>query len=264
MASVAVDVSGIFLINSFLEGEGGCSVKEKLCGNGDSILMGKCWLSNNLWGAQTGSGSQCVWNTSIRGSNIAWGTSWNWSGRADSIKSYVSMVLGWHWGWKLPDTGLPVQLSANRNIHTSWEFNLDQLTPGGMNVSYDIWLSTNARLGNANPSDEIMIWLYKSGDINPIGSKKTITTIGGDSWELWEGSHPTSGWSVHSFVRTENINSQILNLKNFFTYLISHGLSSSSYLISIEAGTEIFTGAGRLDTTSYSVDIGETTPTVQP
>ncbi len=72
----------------------------QVCNNGDSITMGKYWLNSNLWGASSGSGSQCLSNTSINGSTIAWNTSWNWTGQANSVKSYDSSVLGWHWGWK--------------------------------------------------------------------------------------------------------------------------------------------------------------------
>lgn len=230
-------------------------MKKQVCNNGDSIVMGKYWLNSNLWGANTGSGSQCLWETSSSASAIAWGTSWNWSGQADSVKSYNCAVLGWHWGWKLSQTGLPLRLSDNRNVYTSWNFDLRQTTPGGINVSYDLWLSPDPQLGNAHASHEIMIWLHKEGDISPLGSKQVTTTIGGVEWDLWEGPHPEAGWLVHSFVRTTNTGSQSLNLADFYHYLIPRGLSASEYLLSIEAGTEVFTGEGRLDTTSYSVEI---------
>jgi len=234
-------------------------MKEQVCNDGESITMGRYWLNSNLWGAHTGSGSQCLWSTSSNGSNIAWGTSWNWTGQADAVKSYNCAVLGWHWGWKLPDTGLPIQLSANQSVQTSWTFNLNQTTPGGINVAYDIWLSTDPHLGNANATNEVMIWLYNSGGISPVDSKQTTTTIGGIDWDLWEGS---VGWTVHSFVRATNTNSQSLNLTDFFDYLVSRGLSRSKYLLSVEAGTEVFTGAGKLETTAYAVDIEGTTTTL--
>lgn len=234
----------------------------QVCNNGDSITMGKYWLNSNLWGASTGSGSQCISDTSINGSTIAWSTTWNWTGQANSVKSYDSSVLGWHWGWKNSNTGLPIQLSSNQSVSTSWSFNLSQTTPGGQNVSYDAWISPNANLGNANPSDEVMVWLYNTGGISPVGSKQTTVTIDGTSWDLWEG---TTSWQVHSFVRTSNTTSQSLNLMDFFNYLsTARGLSSSKYLISVESGTEVFTGAGRLDTTAYSTNIGGTNPTPTP
>lgn len=240
----------------------------QVCNNGDSITMGKYWLNSNLWGASSGTGSQCISSTSQNGDTIAWSTNWNWSGSSNSVKSYDSSVLGWHWGWKLSNTGLPVQLSANTNVNTSWSFNLNQTTAGGQDVAYDIWISTDPNLGNANPTDEVMIWLDHTGSIQPVGSQQTTTSIDGASWNLWEGN--ASGWTVHSFVRTATTTSASLNLSDFFNYLItSRGLSSSKYLLSVESGTEVFTGAGTLNTTAYSVTIGggsnpTPTPTTAP
>ncbi len=236
----------------------------QVCNNGDTITQGSYWLSNNLWGASSGSGSQCISNTSMSGNTIAWSTNWSWSGSANSVKSYDSAVLGWHWGWKLANTGLPIQLSANTSVNTSWNYNLNQTTQGGQDVAYDIWLSTDPNLGNANPTDEVMVWLDHTGSIQPVGSQQTTASIGGTSWNLWEGG--VSGWQVHSFVRTSTTTSSSLNLADFFNYLItSRGLSSSKYLMSVEAGTEVFTGAGTLNTTAYSVSIGGgSTPTPTP
>jgi hypothetical protein len=228
--------------------------------NGESLTLGKYWLNSNLWGAETGSGSQCLWETSQSSETIAWGTRWDWSDPVDTVKSYNCAVLGWHWGWKLSDTGLPLQLCEHRSVHTSWDFHLQETAPGGLNVSYDLWLSADPHLGNANVDHEIMIWLYQSGDIHPIGTKQATVTLAGTSWELWEGSLPQCGWPVHSFVRTANTTSQALNLSEFFDSLVERGLSRSTYLISVEAGVEVFTGAGRLDTTAYAVDIGEASP----
>lgn len=226
----------------------------QVCNNGGSITMGKYWLNSNLWGASSGSGSQCISSTSTNGSTIAWSTTWNWTGQANAVKSYDSSVLGWHWGWKIANTGLPIQLASKTPVQTSWSFNLTQTTSGGNDVSYDTWISPNPNLGNASASDEVMVWLSHGGGISPVGSKVATVTIDGTSWDLWEGS---AGWQVHSFVRTSNTSSQSLNLMDFYNYLVSsRGLSSSKYLLSVESGTEVFTGAGTLNTTSYSTTIG--------
>jgi Glycosyl hydrolase family 12 len=238
----------------------------QVCSNGQTIAQNPYWLSNNLWGASTGSGSQCISNTSQNGSTIAWSTSWNWTGQANSVKSYDSSVLGWHWGWMFSNTGLPIQLSSNQSVQTSWSFNLNQTTAGGIDVSYDTWISPNASLGNANPSDEVMVWLYHGGGIQPAGSSQTTVNIDGMSWTLWEGS---GSWQIHSFVLNSNATSASLNLMDFYQYLIQSGrLSSSKYLLSVEQGTEVFTGAGTLNTTAYSTTIGGSvsnpTPTPTP
>ncbi|GCE50334.1 cellulose binding domain-containing protein [Thermosporothrix hazakensis] len=216
--------------------------------------LGKYWLNNNLWGSNTGSGTQCTWDTSISGSTLAWGTRWNWTGEQNSVKSYASAVLGWHWGWKNPNTGLPVQVSQNTSVASNWSFTLTGNSDNRMNVSYDLWFHPTANPGNVNPSDELMVWLYKSGSIQPVGSRQATVTIAGTTWELWRGN---AGWNVFSFVRTSSVTSASLDLRDFINDLVTRGwMDPSKYLISVEAGTEIFTGSGQLDTTAYSVEVG--------
>jgi hypothetical protein len=221
-----------------------------------SVTQGKYWVNNNLWGQKSGSGWQCIWDTYTSGSTIGWGTSWSWSAeKRASVKSYASTVLGWHWGWKLANTGLPVQLSANRNVNTAWDFNVTER--GGtntMNIAYDLWLHTisNPTWSN-NPSDEVMIWLYRSGGAGPLGTYQTTVTIAGTSWDLYQGN---IGWNVFSFVRKSNTTSADLNLRDFLNYLVAHkGMSNAKYLTGIQAGAEVFHGAGQLDTRSYYTNI---------
>lgn len=229
---------------------------KRICKNGDSLIQGKYHLYNNLWGADTGSGAQCLWGASSNnGSHIGWGTHWSWTGANNSIKSFAAVVLGWHWGWRIANTGLPIQLSSIQSARTSWSFNLTQKTPGEINVTYDIWLGKKAKHNDENPTGEIMIWLYHSDNIHPIGSKQAREVIADTIWDLWQGPHPVSGWPVYSFVRKVNTNSDSLDLMDFFNYLFFHGLLKSDYLLSIEAGPEVINGTGRLDTTFYSVDI---------
>ena len=225
----------------------------QVCNNMDSINnLGPYWINNNLWGAGSGSGSQCSWNNSISGSTLSWGTSWNWSGQANAVKSFASVVLGWHWGYKQSGTGLPVQLSSNTNVTTSWNFSVSGSS--SQDVSYDIWADPNPNLGSTQASNEIMVWLYKNGGIQPVGSPVGDVSIDGTTWTLWYGN---IGWNVYSFVRDANTTSASLNLNDFFQNLIAnHGLSAANYLLGVEAGTEIFTGSGELDVSSYSTVVG--------
>ena len=102
-----------------------------------------------------------------------------------------------------------------------------------------------------------MIWLSRSRDIRPIGTEQATISLAGSTWELWEGSLPANGWPVHSFVRATNTTEQTLNLTEFLEVLIARGMRKTTSLLSVEAGVEVFTGAGRVDTTAYSVEIGE-------
>ena len=212
--------------------------------------LGRYWINNNQWGASGSSGTQSIWSTCSSGNTIGWGTEWNWSGSAGQVKSYASSVLGWHWGWKASNTGLPVQLSANKNITCGWTY---RVQPGQtINVSYDLFAHTKSNPNSEeDPSDEIMIWLYRSGGAAPIGGKVASVNIAGTAWDLHQGSN--GRWQVHSFVRSSNADTgATLNLMDFLGDLTANrGLSKSKYLTSIQSGTEVFLGSGRLDTDQY-------------
>jgi hypothetical protein len=159
----------------------------------------------------------------------------------------------WHWGWRNSNTGLPVQISANRSVNTGWNFGV-QHSGGAMNVAYDLWLHTFPDpTWEHNPSDEIMVWLYRSGGAGPVGTYQATVNIGGTSWDLYRGN---IGWNVFSFLRTSNTTSSTLDLRDFLNHLVSRGwVSNSKYLTSVQAGAEIFIGDGQVDTHSYYANV---------
>jgi hypothetical protein len=62
---------------------------------------------------------------------------------------------------------------------------------------------------------------------------------------------------VYSFVRRTNTTKSTLDLDAFTQALVRRKLlTNDKYISGIESGTEVFKGSGRLDTTSYSVNIG--------
>jgi hypothetical protein len=130
-----------------------------------------------------------------------------------------------------------------------------------MNVAYDLWLHTQSNPDSSStPTDEIMIWPYRSGGAGPAGTYQTTVNIGGANWDLYRGwinAGNGNGWNVFSFVRTSNTTSVSLNLRDFVNDLVYNRqwLSNSKYLTSIQAGTEVFIGSGQLDTNSYWVDV---------
>jgi len=217
-----------------------------------AIDVGKYWINNNLWGQSSGSGWQAIWDTYLSGSTMGWGTNWSWTGQSNQVKSYSSVVLGWHWGWRRSGTGLPVQISANRNVNTGWNYSVSQ--SGTMNVAYDCWLHTISNPSyNNNPSDEVMIWLYRAGGAGPLGTYQATVNLAGTSWDLYRGN---IGWNVFSFIRRTNATNQTLNIGDFLNHLVSRGwVSNSKYLTSVEAGTEVFIGNGRVDTNSYYCNV---------
>ena len=146
------------------------------------------------------------------------------------------------------------QLSGITSIPTTWSW-----TYTGSNivadVSYDCFTSSSA--GGSNEY-EIMVWLAALGGAGPIsstGSPVATPTIGGSSWKLFSG--PNGATTVFSFVADTQVADFNGDLMDFFNYLTTNeGLSSSQYLLSVQAGTEPFTGSNAvLDTTSFTASV---------
>ncbi len=224
------------------------------------------YIFNNGWSTSsttlTTAGTQesvSVYDTCTPGT-ISWETDYNWSGANNTVKAYPSAILGWQStkGWLVSQTMLPKTISSIASAQCSWTYTV---TGGAsQDVAFDIWVhnttcSTSAITSSTAPSDEIMIWLYSSGGVQPAGStKQSNLSISGATWTLWEG--PVSSWTVHSFVRSGNATS-VQNL-DILAFLKQANLStslSSRCLSSIEAGTEIFQGSGTVKTNSYTCTV---------
>jgi hypothetical protein len=148
-------------------------------------------------------------------------------------------------------TGLPIQLSSNQAVSCGWSFTPRNVT-GTMNVAYDLWVHGVSNPGSSSsPTDEIMIWLYRTGGAGPIGAPVgTPVTIAGTTWQLHQGANGST--NVHSFIRTSNATTAVLNMMDFVRNLTSRGsIPSSRYLSSVQAGTEVFIGTGAIDTHGF-------------
>lgn len=229
---------------------------KKLCNNGDFLVLDKAYLHNNLWGEKKGIGTQCSWVESFdkKKNNILWKTNWNWSANESLIKSYASIVYGWHWGWKVNNVELPMKIEEIKEIKTSWEFDIEEKNQGNVNITYDIWFS-NRIITEENPDGELMIWLYKNGEVPPIGQIKREIEIFETKWELWEGLHPEHNWPVFSFIRKENIEKVNFDISFFIDELKKDKCFNFMYLLSIQSGIEVLSGSGNLETREYTIEI---------
>jgi len=236
---------------------GGTTAQAATCSTAFCTLdmNARIWINNNTWGSDS---SPAGWSESVttQGSN-SFRVDFNWptGPNNNNVKAYPSAVLGWHWGWHFPTgTGLPTQLGANQNVSTSYSYSASFGSGGTANVAYDIWLHTQSNPQLENPSDEVMIWVNRTGGAGPIGGTIATPTIGGTTWELHRGN---IGWEVWSFVRTTNSGSGSLNIKDFTDYLRNTwGLSASKYLTSVEFGSEIFHGTGNVNVGTYTCTVG--------
>ncbi|KAJ5085970.1 hypothetical protein N7532_010741 [Penicillium argentinense] len=215
--------------------------RSDFCDQWGSIQTGSYILYNNLWGqSYDTSGTQCTGVDSLSGSNIAWHSSWSWSGSSSQVKSFANVALQF----------TAKQLSAVSSIKSAFKWS-SSTTDVVADVAYDMFLSSTA---DGDNEYEIMVWLAALGGAGPIsstGSAIATTTINGVSWNLYEGKN--GDMTVYSFVASSTVNSFSGDMLEFFTYLENNqGLSKSLYLVDVQAGTEPFTGTAKLTVSSYS------------
>lgn len=83
-----------------------------VCGQWDSVATGSYTVYQDLWGEDSGTGSQCSTVDGLSGSDLSWSTSWSWSGGSSDVKSYANAV-----------TDITVaQLSSISSIPTTWDW----------------------------------------------------------------------------------------------------------------------------------------------
>lgn len=233
-------------------------------GNGDTLTLTdqtKYFMLNNMWGKGTITNyQQSIFGDGPKTTNFGW--KWNWpSGVNNDVKSYPEVKVN----SDSQPSKLPTQISANKNIWMEWNFNLKGFDntgspTGRFDCAWDIWL--NPTSGEKVYHDyEIMIWPYANGGATPLGSKiASAVSLGGSTWDVYSGTVNSTvradSWTCITFKRTTNTTSINFNLKTFFDWLRNNGkITSSAWLHSIEAGTEVVDGVGRLNTTFYKSDV---------
>ncbi|KIY65324.1 glycoside hydrolase family 12 protein [Cylindrobasidium torrendii FP15055 ss-10] len=222
---------------------------QTLTGQFECASGGDYNLCQNLWGSDSGTGSQSSTLISAEGDTISWSTNWTWADGPNSVKSYANVES---------TTAKGVQLSEITTAPTTWIWEHETQSDGiRADVAYDIWTGVGpvGTPASANSSYEFMIWLAKLGDIQPIGSTVASNVeVGGLTWEVWRG--PNTNWEVISFFTTDLIQDFEVDLKEFFDYLVAEqDVDPAQYLQSIQAGTEPFTGSANLVTSKYSVSV---------
>lgn len=221
------------------------------CGQYASQSSAPYTLNTNGWGWSSGTGSQCSEINSVSGNTIAWDTTWSWSGTPTQVKSYTNVQSGF----------TQKQLSAYTSIPTTWNWNYTG-TGLSCNVAYDTFVGTSPSGSN---TFEVMVWLGLFGGVSPLSANGypftpiASPTIGNTQFDLAYGLN--GNVKVYSFVAHSHAATSFSgNLLSFYQYLEqnygSNGFSSSLYLQSIQAGSEVFDGSNaKLTTKAYSISV---------
>jgi chitodextrinase len=212
---------------------------------GSTTIQGRYVVQNNRWGT---SAQQCI-NVTSTGFSITTQQGSNPTNGAPV--SYPSVFFGCHYTNCSPGTNLPRQLSQIGSVTSSIGY---QFVSGAIyNASYDIWLDPTPRTDGVNQM-EIMIWFNRQGPIQPIGSAVGNTTIGGRSWQVWQGSNGSN--NVVSYVAPSAISSWSFSVLDFINDVRARGaITNSWYLTSIQAGFEPWQGGVGLGVNNFAATV---------
>ena len=208
-------------------------------------------VSNNIW--NDANGSQCIQVNDANG-NFSVVSSTHNKPTNGAPASYTFINKGCHWGACTNNTksGMPKQVSALLNAASSWS--TTQPTSGVYNVVYDLWFNKTSATSGQPDGAELMIWLAYVGNIQPVGSLiASGVSIAGATWNVWGGSNGVN--NVISYVRASNAKYVCnLNLKAFTSDAVSRSyVQTSWYLISVEAGFEIWQNGTGLSSNAFSI-----------
>lgn len=210
------------------------------------------YANNNTWGYSIngwGGGVQSVTADPANTSSTYWRTDFNWWNNSNvqwdqyHIKAFPSCVLGWQWGFLRPNTGLPIQLSANRNVNVTWSFDSSHVPNWAKwDAVYDMWLDPSSS-PSGQPSDEVMIFVNYTDGVPPSSGYIETVTLGGSSWDVYRSQ---GSWQVISFVARNRSNYANFNIRDFLNYTSATKgwISSSKNLLSVQTGFEIWYGQG--------------------
>jgi hypothetical protein len=151
-------------------------------------------------------------------------------------------------------SGFPIQVSVLPAVTSNWT--TTQPAAGEYDVAYDIWFNSTPTTSGQPDRAELMIWIAEAGGPTPAGSVVGAVTIGGATWNVWEGPMPT--WTYIAYVLTPPVTAvSNLDIRAFVNDAVARGfIDPASYLIDVEAGFEIWQGGQGLATNDFSVTVG--------
>jgi len=210
---------------------------------GSTTIQNKYTVMNNRWGSAA---EQCI-NVTATGFRIV---SQKGSTSGGAPLSYPAIYVGCHYNGCSPSTTLPRQLSQIGSAPSSISYSY---VGGTLDASYDIWMDPTPKTTGVNQM-ELMIWFNRQGGVNPVGGPVGNTTVGGRTWQVWQGNN--GGNDVVSYVAPSAIPSWSFDVMDFVRDVDNRTrVDSSWYLTSIQAGFEPWQGGEGLAVNSFSADV---------
>lgn len=212
---------------------------------GTTTVAGRYVVMNNRWGT---SAEQCI---NVTGTGFSIASQQGTGNTSGAPVSYPAIYYGCHYTNCSPGTNLPIQVSAISSATSNISYRY--VSGATYDAAYDIWLDPSPRKDGVN-AQEIMIWFNRQGSIQPIGSVVGTATIGGRSWQVWQGNNGSN--AVVSYVAPSAISSWSFSVLDFINDVKNRGaITSSWYLTSIQAGFEPWIGGAGLAVTDFAAAV---------
>ena len=159
---------------------------------------------------------------------------------------------------------LPIAISAIQSAQTHFAHNASNQDA---NATYDVWFAAQpptAEYGTATGAF-LMVWTYKPGNRNAIGTMARAANVGGQQWQVFVG--PRGGGQgatgadanapVISYVRQgAALGDYTFDLKDFIDDAVTAGeLNGNFFLTDVFAGFEIWSGGQGLSVSDFTIDV---------
>jgi hypothetical protein len=220
---------------------------EEVCGAFDTVDVnnGEYVVQNNVWGAST---AQCVDVPDANATSFQVTQSDHANATNGAPAAYPSIFEGCHWDHCTVGSELPLQVAGIGQAATTWDVTTS--ADGAWNAAYDLWFKTDPAPGEPDGA-ELMIWLDSQGGVQPAGSiVASDVAIAGATWNVWQAQ---MSWNYIAYQRTSPVSSVDFDLQEFIADATSRGaVQPSWYLVTVEAGFELWQAGAGLGTSSFS------------
>ncbi|HTX92464.1 MAG TPA: hypothetical protein VMC09_14730 [Anaerolineales bacterium] len=165
-----------------------------------------------------------------------------------SPASYPFIWKGCHWGLCTSGSGLPLQVGKIQSARSSWS--ITTVPTGVWDIAYDVWINKTPTTPKGANGAEIMIWL-NSHDMTPYGNNDGTVTLSGSKWNVTHTKFDVAFIVYRSAKDLTSVDD--LDIKSFLDDAASRGwIQNDWYLITVDAGFELWHGGAGLASNSFS------------
>lgn len=124
------------------------ALAQSLCEQYAAYTANGYQIANNMWGRDSGQGSQCTYVDRTSSSSVAWRVNWSWSGGNNNVKSYPN-------SGKVLSSKRKISQISSLPTSVSWSYSGSNIRA---NVAYDIFTAADPNHVTYSGDYELMVW----------------------------------------------------------------------------------------------------------